>query len=172
MQKDIPGYENLYSIDTQGNVFSYRSNRYLKWHSAGRGNYQYVELSKNGKRQCKKVHRLVAENFIDNPNNLPCVNHKDENTMNNSIDNLEWCTYEYNNNYGERIKRVTDSNLNNPAFSKTVIGINIKTKKEIEFPSVREAARFLGDVKRSSNIQACLAGRQKTAYGYIWKYSQ
>lgn len=166
---DIKGYENLYSIDEAGNVFSYRSNRYLKWHDDGKG-YQYVELSKNKHRVCKKVHRLVAEHFLPNPNNLPEVNHKDENKMNNSVDNLEWCTTNYNVNYGTRTDRATDTNLNNPNFSKEIIGINKTTEEEIVFPSVREAARFCGDVKRSSNIQACLAGRQKSAYGYYWKY--
>lgn len=168
--KDIKGYENLYSIDEAGNVFSYRSNRYLKWHDDGNG-YQYVELCKNKHRVCKKVHRLVAEHFLPNPNNFSDVNHKDENKMNNTVENLEWCSTKYNNNYGTRTKRVTKSNLNNPSFSKEVIATDKSTGEEKIFPSVREAARFCGNVNKSSNIQACLAGRQKSAYGYFWRYN-
>lgn len=57
-------------------------------------------LCKNGKTKRFSVHRLVAQAFIPNPNNLPIINHKDENPSKNIVDNLEWCDYEYNNNYG------------------------------------------------------------------------
>ena len=62
-------------------------------------NYYSVGLSKEGKVKCIRVHRLVAIAFIPNPDNLPCINHKDENKLNNKVENLEWCTITYNNNY-------------------------------------------------------------------------
>ena len=68
--------------------------------------YAVVILMKDGKKYYKKVHRLVAKAFIPNPNNLPCVNHKDENKKNNNISNLEWCTKSYNNTYNSRAKKV------------------------------------------------------------------
>ena len=63
-----------------------------------------------GKSKKALVHRLVAEAFLENPENLPCINHKDENKLNNCVDNLEWCTIAYNNCYGDRLKRVSEAN--------------------------------------------------------------
>ena len=77
----------------------------MKTFDHGRG-YLYVGLSKYGNYQSKSIHRLVAETFIPNPDNLPCVNHIDENTYNNRVDNLEWCTHKYNNRYSKAKKVV------------------------------------------------------------------
>lgn len=74
----------------------------------GKGNYLHITL----KDHSKNVHRLVAETFIDNPNNYPEVNHKDENKLNNRVDNLEWCTHNYNSTYGSRLGRY--KGFNNP----------------------------------------------------------
>ena len=73
--------------------------------SADKKHYMEVNLSKNNKVTHYLIHRLVAQAFIPNPNNLPQVNHKDENRENNRVDNLEWCTAEYNTNYGTRALR-------------------------------------------------------------------
>ena len=70
--------------------------------------YAYVVLCKNNKTHLATIHRLVAEAFIPNYNNLPQINHKDENKLNNNINNLEWCTCKYNINYGTRTKRAFD----------------------------------------------------------------
>lgn len=74
-----------------------------------RKGYCLVKLSSNNKAVEKKVHRLVAEAFIPNPNNYDCVNHKDENPLNNNVENLEWCNHSYNNTYGTRIERQSKS---------------------------------------------------------------
>lgn len=98
--KDIQGYEDLYRVNTNGEVYSVRSNKILKPFYRGRrpdNKYFVVELHKNNKGKTISVHRLVAEAFIPNPNKLPCVNHKDGNKFNNCVDNLEWCTYSENN---------------------------------------------------------------------------
>lgn len=95
--KDIKGYEGLYQISNCGNVKSLKTNKNL-YLSDSKG-YQRVGLYK-GKRIMYAVHRLVAETFIPNPNNYPCVNHKDYNKKNNNVTNLEWCNHKYNNNYG------------------------------------------------------------------------
>ena len=71
--------------------------------------YMKVNLTKHDQKRTFKVHRLVAIHFLDNPNNLPCVNHKDENKLNNNVDNLEWCTKAYNNSYGTKAKRQSET---------------------------------------------------------------
>lgn len=117
--KDIPDFEGLYQVSNLGNVKTLdkyvgtgikhnskvkRKEKLLKQYNK-RG-YLQVSLSKNHKRYYFSVHRLVAQAFIPNPDNLLQVNHKDENPMNNCIENLEWCTAKYNCNYGTRNKRI------------------------------------------------------------------
>lgn len=102
--RPISGYENLYNISNCGNVFSIKNNRKIKPTKNYKG-YLMIGLCKNKKRKSCLVHRLVAEAFIDNTNNLPEVNHKDENPSNNAASNLEWCTHKYNMNYNNLGKR-------------------------------------------------------------------
>lgn len=96
MLKDIVGFEKYYNISDKGEVFSKRSGKYLKL-SHKKNGYVYIELNVDGKVTYKRVHRLVAEAFIPNPNNKPFVNHIDGNKSNNSVDNLEWVTGSENN---------------------------------------------------------------------------
>ena len=94
MMKQIYDYEN-YMIDENGEVFNNNTKQYLKG-SIGENGYRYFRLSKNNHKKMYYAHRLVAEHFIDNPNNLPVVNHIDGNKLNNNINNLEWVTYSEN----------------------------------------------------------------------------
>jgi hypothetical protein len=106
--KDIKGYEGLYAITSCGKVWSYKNKRFLNYqYNSSRldARYYRVYLYKDGKPTPYQVHRLVAEAYIPNPENLPVVNHKDENKFNNCLNNLEWCTYLYNNTYGTALKR-------------------------------------------------------------------
>ena len=111
--KDIDGYVGIYQVSNMGNVrslqreefkcrqgYRVRKGRQLKPARDKKG-YLMIPLNKDGKRKTRRIHRLVAETFIPNPNNFPQVNHKDENKQNNSVDNLEWCTPSYNINYGK-----------------------------------------------------------------------
>lgn len=93
--RDIIGYEGLYSIDTQGRVYSYKRNRFLKGGTIYTG-HKIVCLYKNNVKKIHSVHRLVAEAFIPNPNNFLIVHHIDGNPQNNSVDNLKWCTQKEN----------------------------------------------------------------------------
>lgn len=117
--KDIEGYEGLYQVSNMGNIKrvehedyrcrqGYRvfKERILKPYISTKG-YKRVNLSKNNKKKEVPVHRLVAMAFIENPNNYPQINHKDENKFNNNVDNLEWCTCKYNNNYGTKSQRIS-----------------------------------------------------------------
>ena len=88
--KDIKGYEGIYAITSCGKVWSYRSNRFL--HSYNRQGYQITQLNNNGRKETKTIHRLVAEAYIPNPNNLPHVDHIDGNRSNNDVSNLRWVT--------------------------------------------------------------------------------
>ena len=97
--KPIKGYEGLYEISNFGRI-----RRYLQLNTNNKG-YKHITLIKDNKKTDVSIHRLVAEAFLDNPNNLPCINHKDENKLNNIVTNLEYCTYSYNSNYGTSIQR-------------------------------------------------------------------
>lgn len=116
--RDVKGYEGFYQVSNLGRFKSLArrvnagSNANHKYQTIPerilhtyRANYTQVRLSRDGKTKCYFVHRLVAGAFIPNPDNLPCVNHKDENRYNNCADNLEWCTYKYNNEYNGRVEK-------------------------------------------------------------------
>ena len=153
--KDIVGYEGKYAITRDGRIWSYKRKKYLKPFNNGRG-YYMINLYKNGKKKNFQVHRLVAQAFIPNHDNLPVVNHKDECKTNNCVSNLEWCSIEYNNTYGTRIERI----------SKPVYCVEL----DRVFKSQVEAARELG--LDDSSINHCLKGKQKTCGGYHWKYAE
>lgn len=99
--KDIKGYEGIYKISDLGKIVRIKGSQEHPMKIWNNGRYMEVRLSKNGKSTHFTLHRLLAVHFIPNPNNLPFVNHIDENRLNNSINNLEWCTQAYNTNYGE-----------------------------------------------------------------------
>ena len=157
--KDIEGYEGLYQISDHGRVKSlkYGKERILKPCMTCNG-YLTVRLCKNRKVIRCYVHRLVAAAFMPNPDNLPQINHKDEDKTNNNVDNLEWCSAAYNCNYGSRNKQI----------SKTVYQYSLNGKLIAEYPSTKEVERQFG--YGQGNISACCRSKQKTAYGYIWRY--
>lgn len=155
--KDIKGYEGLYAITSCGKVWSYRSKKFLKSCKQST-EYLAVTLCKDGTRKSYTIHRLVAEAYLPNPNNLPQVNHKDENKTHNYINNLEWCDNTYNVNYGTHNKRV------GRARSKTVICV----ETNIVYYSPTEVEQTLGI--DASSIHKCCKGKRHTAGGYHWRY--
>lgn len=155
--KPIIGYEGLYEVSNLGRVKSLNYNNtnqegMLKPSYQSDG-YLNITLCKFGKAKRYRIHRLVAEAFIPNPNNYPEVNHIDENKLNNCVENLEWCDRQYNQDYSLS-KQVGQYDLN---------GNLIKVYK-----STREAERQTGYL--SGVISYCCIGKIRTAYGYIWKY--
>lgn len=111
--RDIENYESLYQVSNLGRIKSlpkfHQGERLLKGR-VDKSGYLYIGLIKDKTKKSYKIHRLVAKSFLENINNHPCVNHKDENKLNNNVDNLEWCSVAYNNSYGTRLKRVACKN--------------------------------------------------------------
>ena len=152
--KDIKNYEGLYAITSCGKVWSYRSKIFLKPQVEKNG-YLTVGLYKNGQKKVYFIHRLVSEAYIPNLEGLPQVNHKDENKANNCLQNLEWCDASYNINYGTR----------NEKIKKPILQYDLDGNFIREWPSATDVG-----IEVCGNICNCLKGRQKTAYGYKWKY--
>lgn len=210
--KDIEEYEGKYQVSNMGRVKSlertvrcglnggcYRTipERIIK---PIKDNYGYlvVNLWEDGKKKTCKVHRLVATAFLPNPENLPCINHRDENKRNNLAQNLEWCDVKYNNNYGtknqraseklrgrklseehirklrgrklseEHIRKIAEKQRNNTRTSKPVYSVDKVTGEIKEYPSAKEAERCTG-IYHGSIIRCC-RGERNSAGGFYWIY--
>ena len=164
--RNIAGYEKLYLVSDEGDVRSLprvvnngrgcyvTKEKILSQGNRGRGNlrYRFVILSKDGKSEHFSVHRLVAEAFLPKPDGCDVVNHKDHNTLNNCVKNLEWCTQRYNNEYSHN-KRIAQY---------------LNGEKIAEYKSIIYASKIT-KIKRT-NINNALCGWAKKAGGYEWKY--
>lgn len=155
--KAINGYEN-YFITDKGKVFS--KGKELKQYV--NKEHLYVYLYKHGKRKKFYVYRLVAETFISNPDDYPIVNHKDENSKNNDVSNLEWCTHRYNTNYGTCVKRRADNH------KRRIIQLDTSGNIIFIFNGIIDAANSLGI--DASSISKVALGKRRIAGGYCWKY--
>lgn len=147
--KDCKGYEGKYQVSNKGRVWSVGGQRYLKGCSDKDGYLRVHLTAKNGKDKTEKIHRLVALAFLDNPNNYPIVNHKDECKSNNCVNNLEWCDIAYNNAYSN---------------SKAVYCVELGKA----FESSQAAARELKI--DGSSIRKCCKDSSKRCGGYHWRY--
>lgn len=178
--RDIKGYEGLYQVSNLGRVKSLNYNhtkkeKILKW-SKDKDGYLISSLCKEGKHKTFTVHRLVAEAFLDNPHNYPCINHKDENKTNNNVENLEWCTVKYNVNYGTGIQRKVENTDYKEIGrkiaekqSKTVLQYTKDGEFVKEWVSTAECGR---NGFNQSNVVSCCQGKQKSHKGFIWKYKE
>ena len=191
--KDIKGYEGIYQVSNEGRVKSLNYNhtgkeRILK-STSNSCDYLNVSLWKDGQKKQHLVHRLVANAFIENPDDLPQVNHIDENKSNNCTENLEWVTCKQNINHGTRNQRMAEAHRGKPCPWATEaltnrtdlsIPINMLTKDGEfirQFPSSMEAERWLranGYPKASHcNINSCCQGKRfKSCYGFKWQYTK
>lgn len=172
--KDIKGYEGLYQVSNLGKVRSmdrwvaHKGNskvfvvgKLIKLQTKKNG-YIRVDLSKNHKHKHYAVHRLVAQAFIPNPDNLPQVNHKDEDKTNNRVDNLEWCDNHYNITYSTPQQRYYRG-MCRKVYQYTLDGEFIR-----EWESVSEIGRQLKYTP--SRICDCCNGKSKRSYNCIWSY--
>ena len=149
--KDIVGYEGLYAVTSCGKVWSYRNKKFLTPGVHNKG-YLIVCLCKDGKEKMYRVHRLVAEAYLPNPDNLPQVDHIDGNKTHNYVNNLQWITNRDNVRKGR----------NKPILQYDLDG---------NFIREWECTADVG-IEVHSHICQCLKGRSKSACGYIWKYKE
>lgn len=175
--KAIEGYEGIYEVSNLGRVrslprpktsrnahgeFTFTTKPKILKTFEQNGGYQRISFGKGKDKVAIFVHRLVAQAFIPNPDNLPHVNHKDENPKNNRADNLEWCNAEYNNSYGNHIERCKRH--------RAVEQLTIDGQFIQRFDGIKEAAEATGC--RASSIQSCCKGRFKSSLGYRWRYAE
>lgn len=182
--KTIEGTNQKYSVSNLGNVrrnehytevkpnskypdghVVYYKERMLKGYKDTLGYITYTLQISSGNTLIKKGHRLVAEAFLENPNNLPCVNHKDENPSNNNLNNLEWCSVEYNNNYGTRKEKLRRTSGIRVA-QYTTDGKLIKI-----WNSLSEASQSFGCKTTATIRRVCKGAKgRKTYRGFVWRY--
>lgn len=170
--KDIPNYEGLYQVSSLGNARSLNYNREkrvkeLRPYKNNRG-YLAITLFHNNKQKGKMIHRLVAEAFIENKQDNAFVNHKDGNKLNNNVENLEWCTPQYN------IKEAFRIGLNKPQkgsehhLSRKVKQFDNQGNYIKTWNCIKDIEKELGF--KTTNISACCMSKTKRAYGYKWEY--
>lgn len=153
----------LYEVSNYGNV------RSLKWNKARilrkgiqTSGYAYVCLCKNRQIKLMTIHKLVATTFLENPNNYAEINHKDENKLNNNVNNLEWCSHFYNMNYGNNVQKRSKSNKK-PIKQFDKLSNFIK-----EWDSAIDVQSKTG-INQASIIKCC-KNKLKTAGGFVWRY--
>lgn len=168
--KDIKGYEGLYQVSNLGRVKSLqmyakggykRRIKILKPCNNGNG-YHIVYLMKDKKRSVNYIHRLVAQAFVTNLNNFSCINHIDENRQNNRADNLEWCTYKYNNNYGNH-------NLKLSSSKRKLVN---QYDKDMNLIKTWDGIQNAMKKTNCGHIVECCKGQIKSSGGYIWRYHE
>lgn len=171
--RDIPEYFGLYQVSNLGRVRSLgngnsnNSKERLLKQCKDKDGYLKVYLCKDGKQKNFLVHRLVAIAFLPNPDNLPIINHKNEDKTDNRVENLEWCTAKYNTNYGTCRKRMSKARTNGKR-SKPVAQYTLDGTLIGIYPSASEAAR---QGFNQGNVDYCCRGKYKTSGGYIWKWA-
>ena len=175
--KTIDEYPD-YMVSNMGNVksFKYTNEQILKNCADKDGYLSVILCNENGKKGFR-VHRLVAQSFIPNPNNLPLINHKNQIVNDNRVENLEWCDVKYNNNYADRNIKV------GKASKKRMLGKfgkdSYKSLPVIQYTRTGELIRkwdCISEIEREigikhQDISKCCKGKQKTAGGFVWKYA-
>ena len=175
---DINIIQTNYIIHKEGYITNKKTNKILSASLNRKGGYYYVKIKYLDKWIGISIHRLVALAYIPNPNNLPCVNHKDENKDNNHVDNLEWCTCEYNNRYGTAPERKR-SKARELGQMRAVVQLSLSGEKINGYESISDASRKTGVILQNI-FQAANGGynmhgewrRVNTAGGYKWRWAK
>ena len=167
--KDYPGYY----VSTDGKIYSEKTGVMIALKPQIKKNgYLQVGLHNKPSHRYVTVHRLVAEAFIPNPNNLPEVNHKDEDKTNNRVNNLEWCTGGYNSRYGSRISRISntvccDKNFSRKDNTTGRKGVFKNSKSNTYW--VRIAGKYIGSYK---TFEDAVQAREKAELEYMEGYKR
>ena len=174
--RDVVGYEGLYQVSNLGRVKSLsrgtnknqhtNNTRIMKQHIASSG-YLSLCFEVDTKKEFLSIHRLVANAFLPNPNNLPCVNHKDENKLNNKVDNLEFCTYKYNSNYGTIKERKLKTQRENSKYSTRVFQYDLGGQLLKEWNSIYD---IFDTMSKRRLIYECCIRKRGSGYGYQWRF--
>lgn len=157
--KDIKGYEGLYEVSNLGRIKSLKRNKII----TPKLIHSYFSVILYNKKNYRnfRIHRLVAQAFIPNPNNYPQVNHIDGNKLNNNLENLEWCTQSHNMKEAYRIGLEKPKKIKVNQYD--LCGNFIKT-----WDSIKNIENFYNN----RHISACCKGKRKTVCGYIWRYAE
>lgn len=177
--KPVVGYDGLYEVSDWGRVRSldcykpfrcgrrFYKGKLITQYKNVRNGYKQVHLCDITKK-LHNVHRLVAEAFLPNPDNLPCVNHKNEDRTDNRVENLEWCTQKYNINYGTCIEKIHKAQTNNKErYRKTVYMYTLNGKLCGMWPSTKECSK---NGFSPGNISLACRGIYKQYKGFKWSY--
>ena len=189
---DIKDYDGRYKIGNKGTVIDlsrskdkrYNNKQWILKQYEDKNGYMYVTLQKDKKRKKIKVHRLVAEHFIENKNNYPCVNHIDSNRKNNDVSNLEFCTHKQNTQWAlktgrfDNMKKLNSERMKGNKLNGYIYANEITKKKIIqcdlddnfikEYQSISEASRQTGITITS--ISYCANEIRKSGGGYLWHF--
>ena len=163
--KPIKGYENLYEVSNTGKVKSLKYRKKYEQKEIAinlrKDGYLQVQLNKQGHQKIYLVHRLVAQAFLDNPDNKPYINHLDCDPSNNNVNNLEWCTQSENMQYASKLGRIKSS---------SIIATNLKTGEEKFYINACEAEKDLKITRQA--IYSVLKNQYKQMKGYTFRYAE
>lgn len=170
--REVVGYEEEYQVSNLGRVRSLKRGKpYLMKPYIVRG-YLQVHLKRNGDAKMFSIHRLVLTAFLPNKDNLPQINHKDENKQNNRLDNLEWCDASYNVSYGSRNRRMIETRrlTKSGNYPKPVIQMDLSGNVIAQYESLMDAYRKT-NIDYSNISKCCRSSKRKVLGNSLWEFA-